>query len=139
MRWNEHVLVDQLLALVRPQVERKFGGRVFKHADGYTSGIPDLSVSMAGRTTWWEVKHATPLIKGTELQRVTAGILAKASACWYVVYAGTNSRIDLTALVAPASVDPEGTFTPKDTARGLDHVFVLDCILAAHGRERWPS
>lgn len=41
------------------------GGLVLKHADRFTGGIPDLSVTVRGVTTWIEVKVdgnvATPL------------------------------------------------------------------------------
>lgn len=32
------------------------GAVVFKHADKFTVGVPDMSVSWGGVTTWWEIK-----------------------------------------------------------------------------------
>lgn len=42
---------------------------IFKHADKYTAGIPDFSITLDGITTWWEVKrYPRPLDK---IQRET--------------------------------------------------------------------
>ena len=36
---------------------------IFKHADGYTKGVPDFSITLRGLTAWFEVK----LCLGTQL------------------------------------------------------------------------
>ena len=46
---------------------KEFGGVLFKHADRFTAGVPDLSLTVHNRTWWFEVKlidlppHATTL------------------------------------------------------------------------------
>jgi hypothetical protein len=32
------------------------GAVIFKHSDFYTMGVPDFTITIRGRTTWWEVK-----------------------------------------------------------------------------------
>jgi hypothetical protein len=48
-------------------------GRVFRHEDAFTGGIPDISISGYGRTKWIEVKLDKPGRRGkvTELQRAS--------------------------------------------------------------------
>lgn len=45
-------------------------GRVYRHEDQFTGGIPDISISFKGRTLWVEVKLDRPgrKSKTTELQ-----------------------------------------------------------------------
>jgi len=48
-------------------------GRVFRHEDMFTGGVPDISISYLGRTVWCEVKldrHGRRS-KVTELQRAS--------------------------------------------------------------------
>jgi hypothetical protein len=40
-----------------------------RHEDQFTKGIPDLSISYAGHTSWWECKYADPYCKTTKVQQ----------------------------------------------------------------------
>lgn len=58
---------------------------VLRHRD-ITAGIPDLSITGYGRTTWWELKHARPSFASRGVQRLTCRRLAAGGTCFYVVY-----------------------------------------------------
>lgn len=45
--------------LVKELRRRLPGAMIFKHADGYSAGIPDISISFESKTTWWEAKMIT--------------------------------------------------------------------------------
>lgn len=55
---------------------------VFKHADGYTAGIPDFSLTIHGRTSWVEVKLITNKKIFEPLQLATLKRLGG----WYIVW-----------------------------------------------------
>jgi len=87
---------------------------VFKHADTLTSGIPDVSMTFNGYTSWWELKRSrTPKapISGTELQRQNMRRLSLASGqcAWYIVWEPTA-----TLIVHPSEVDRGGVLNLRD-------------------------
>ncbi|HLZ10536.1 MAG TPA: hypothetical protein VKT80_18260 [Chloroflexota bacterium] len=55
--WPEKKLVAKIIEGLRKR--RGHSIEVFKHNDRITRGIPDLSVTAYGRTTWFEVKQFT--------------------------------------------------------------------------------
>lgn len=58
-----------------------------RHEDLYTAGIPDLSVSHAGKTSWWEIKYADPYCKTTRIQQHTCTQLdTQGFCCRYLVF-----------------------------------------------------
>ena len=60
---------------------------IFKHSDRFSSGVPDFSVTVGCRTTWWEVKVAPN--KTTKIQ---SWFLAKLGACAFVVKSSSDGR-----------------------------------------------
>lgn len=50
---NESAMTNRLVAGLRQRIKP---AEFIKHADRFTSGIPDLSVTYAGATSWWELK-----------------------------------------------------------------------------------
>jgi len=54
---TEATVVQKIMKGLRSSLPRAV---VFKHADLSTAGIPDISISYAGRTTWVEVKLLRP-------------------------------------------------------------------------------
>ncbi len=50
---NESAMTNRLVAGLRRRVRP---AEFIKHADRFTAGIPDLSVTYAGATSWWELK-----------------------------------------------------------------------------------
>ncbi len=68
------------------------GAVVFRHEDQFTGGIPDISVTWAGITTWWEVKYS-PIgrsSKPTSLQGYTLLSLSRQSTAGLITYAETK-------------------------------------------------
>jgi hypothetical protein len=95
---------------------------------------------MNGKTSWWEVKHATPKVTGTGVQHLTARRLAAAGDCWYIVYRSPTdkdgSNAAMTCLVRPQDIGENGYFKMVDDAHqcyGYDHRFVLAFIKKVHG------
>lgn len=82
---KESVYSNGLVKMLRSRLP---GSVVFKHADALTAGIPDISVTWNGRTTWLEVKVGR--IVGRGVQALTIQRLALAGRCWYVVYSGKS-------------------------------------------------
>lgn len=81
-----------------------------RHEDQFTHGIPDLSVSLAGRTTWWEVKYADPLLRTTGIQHHLCARLAAETYCRYLVYqrgipTGDQKRPRQIRVVHPTEID----------------------------------
>lgn len=59
---------------------------VLRHEDRATFGIPDISVTGFGWTSWWEVKHATPNFETQGVQAVTVSKLNIAGYSRYIIY-----------------------------------------------------
>jgi hypothetical protein len=58
-----------------------------RHEDLFTKGIPDLSISYAGHTSWWEVKYADPYCKTTKIQRYMCEQLnTRGFFCRYLIF-----------------------------------------------------
>ena len=81
-----------------------------RHEDRYTHGIPDLSLSLAGRTTWWEVKYADPSVRTKGIQHHLCARLAAETYCRYIVYqrgipSGRTYRPRQIRVVPPADID----------------------------------
>jgi hypothetical protein len=58
-----------------------------RHEDLFTKGIPDLSISYAGLTSWWEVKYADPYCKTTKVQRYLCEQLDRRGfLCRYLIF-----------------------------------------------------
>lgn len=63
---------------------------VYKHNDFYTAGIPDFSISMGLKTTWWEVKVEPNA--PTKLQQI---YLEKLSPGSYIITKMKDKRIKI--------------------------------------------
>lgn len=86
---------------------------VLRHSDDVTSGIPDFSVTFARRTYWIEAKTAVRgKIKTTELQRMTMLRLGSHGHAFWLVWELTNNTLTGVALVNPAHVLKDGSYTP---------------------------
>lgn len=102
------------------------GSVVFKHADRFTAGVPDLSVTWMHRTAWVEVKLISAIgILSTGIQRHTLMTLAKTSQfVWYVLYVAYPKT---TVIVRPEGLD---SWRIMDSARfeGHDHRKVAEFL-----------
>lgn len=124
---TENKLLAPCLKLLRAELAEEYDGIhreakpvILKHADGYTSGTPDVSISWRKRTTWWEFKHGPRIIWANALQQLTCRRLAVTSTCHVVLYE-ESSDARRTCILTPdevlvASVD------------GFSHRFVMDFI-----------
>ncbi len=63
------------------------GSVVFKHSDRITFGVPDVSVTWMGTTTWIEIKRGH--LSGRKIQQRTLQRLSKQTSAFYVVYYDT--------------------------------------------------
>lgn len=123
---NELTLTSRLVAELR----KIPGAVVFKHADSMTPGIPDVSVTLLGSTTWLEVKVSRDgrTIKGREQQHLNVVRLSKSGHCFYVVY---DLDRDLTILVKPSlkqRLDADGSVA----FHGQAHDLLAEWIHAMH-------
>ena len=89
-----------------------------------TSGIPDVSVTWRGKTSWWEFKHGLTIKWANALQQLTCRRLAAAGSCRVVLYEEVRD-IRRTCICTP---DEE----VEVFATGFDHRFVVDVIRRSH-------
>jgi len=81
-----------------------------RHEDRYTHGIPDLSVSLGQKTSWWEIKLAAPDCESRGVQRYLCTRLNQTSHCRYVIYVrgipkGSRQRPRQIRIVKPEDID----------------------------------
>lgn len=114
------------------------------HSEARKYGVPDLSVSGNGKTSWYELKHATPNFTTQGVQELTCLQLAKHSFCRYIIYYEWQNTLN-TFIVHPIEVYGrkgkmgnmvhEVVFTDKH-----DHLGVLQYIAYEHfNRHEHPS
>jgi len=108
--------------------ERLQGAVLLRHEDVRTAGIPDLSVTLRGKTSWWEFKHATPNYPSTGIQELTCLRLAAAGTCFYVIY-HEEGNYKRTLIIHPRNIK---TLDPEVWQPGFDHSFVIDYIKWTH-------
>ena len=123
---NEAALVGRLLKKLRTSYPKAV---VIKHADRITSGIPDISISWHGKTTWLEVKFANPNIIDRGIQRLMLKTLEREGSAFYVIYDNLRNR---TLIVLPQHIDrweDDGAYRDAD---GFDHDLVVKLIKETH-------
>ena len=103
------------------------GAVVIKHSDAIVAGVPDLSVTWNGATTWLEVKHDVGKIISREIQRWMVKRLAIQGRCLYVVYRDRAKEGPRTYVISGASDVHEAMETVVYRA-GHDHDFVAEAI-----------
>jgi hypothetical protein len=54
---TESAFTRKLLKDLRARLVPR-GAVLYKHNDFYTAGVPDFTITIGGRTTWWEIKVA---------------------------------------------------------------------------------
>jgi len=57
-------------ALVRELHARLPAYVVIRHEDKFTHGVPDLSITGCGHTSWWEAKYANPSLDLSGIQNL---------------------------------------------------------------------
>jgi hypothetical protein len=71
-----------------------------RHEDKFISGVPDLSVTGCGWTSWWEFKYANPTFDSTGAQDLMLAKLAMTGTAFYVIYSHVNGE-QTTAVTTP--------------------------------------
>ena len=130
---NEDGLTTALLRELKTRCPRL---EVLRHRD-ITAGIPDLSITGYGKTTWWEIKHSRPSFKSRGIQRLTCRRLAAGGACLYVLYhEGLNGKQTMIAHPMDIITSPmnAGDVGPIDMTVGFDHAWVCHRIMDRHLR-----
>lgn len=100
-----------------------------------TAGAPDRAIVGAGRTSFWEFKHATPDFASPGIQELFCNRLAVQGYCRYVIWqesaAGTGKR---TMIVHPREVHRRVGYTvqPETFCIGFNHHWLVDQIRRAH-------
>lgn len=127
---KENELLQQCLRLLRPEVARRYG-QVFKHADAFTTGIPDVTVWLKGRVSAWEFKRLERRMVDTKLQRHIMKQLANdGHVARYVVYELDPER---TSIVVPDDIADDGSLRGRlQSVEGWSPRFVVNYILAHH-------
>lgn len=147
MDYTETQLKSKLTKALRESLNNAV---IFRHEDQFTSGVPDISITWKGYTTWLEVKLAKPAIRGKGVQKHTMQMLAENGRCWYVVYTIKKLEghlINTKSIMFPGLLEPQfySTFivSPKEVNDGnwilsknyvdnFDHQFVVDFIKNSH-------
>lgn len=104
------------------QARRRFPAAViFRHEDIRTAGVPDLSFTWRGLTTWIEFKVG-PRPKFAGVQAYTCARLAREGRCWIVVWDDRGTYVYRPRILnCDVVIDPmAGTDKPKDYALVLD-------------------
>lgn len=95
---SEKSLVESLVRIARRELK---GFVVFKHADRFTHGVPDISSTGSGKTTWWEVKHADPTFDSPGIQELTMKRLDAAGYARYIIF---RQQPKMTFIVRPVDL-----------------------------------
>jgi hypothetical protein len=96
---------------------------VLSHSDQYIKGIPDLSVTWWGMTTWLELKFLNPSLIASGVQHLMMCNLERAGSAYYVLY---DSRSISTRIVKPY------TNECVSEESGYAHRSVVDFIRRLH-------
>ena len=103
---NESILKSKLMVQLKLDL---LSFVALRHEDVRTSGIPDLSLTGFGRTSWWECKHGDPTFASTGIQELTMLRLAAAGYARYIIWEEKRG-IERTLIVHPkhlADLEPE--------------------------------
>ena len=124
---NESQLKSKLMELIRDGLP---GFVAIRHEDVRRAGIPDLSLTGYGKTSWIEIKHGTPDFDSTGIQELTMLRLAAAGYARYLVYIenqdGSNKR---TLIVHPKRLKD---LEPEAWCLGYNHRWVIDFLKDRH-------
>jgi hypothetical protein len=105
---------------------------ILRHEDSSTSGIPDISVTGRGATSWWEVKYGRPEFTSKGIQELTMLRLSRAGIANYIIYRETaDGKTKQVSIARPANLHTKESW---DTVLGFDHDWVVNEILLYHSK-----
>ena len=100
---------------------------ILRHEDSVITGLPDISISANGKTTWWEVKYGNPLFQTTGSQKLLCRKLAMTSFCRFLVFRETkDGKNRMTAIVNPIEA------TEYQSVGGFNYEWVIEYIRGVH-------
>lgn len=100
-----------------------------RHEDVRTCGIPDLSLTGKGKTTWWECKYADPYFESKSIQLLTMRRLAYCGFARYIVWQIRDER-RMTMIVHPEHLRYE--LIAEATSDDFDHQFIINYMKRVH-------
>jgi len=100
---------------------------VLKHFDSVTTGIPDLSITWAGRTVWMEIKWAHPTYEMRADQMETVRRLGMAGIAYYVIFESNPKMI----IIRQSNLDEDHDYGIPGHNYGMVAAFIRERILAA--------
>lgn len=124
---SESILSSQL---VRELVAGLPGAVVFKLADGYTAGVPDIVVTWHDVSIWLEVKYVHPRLKLRGLQHTRLLQLERAGYARYVIFDAVTQQ---TQIVRPSEVHDR--FRKGFNIRDLGYDHVVSYIKSTYGAQ----
>jgi hypothetical protein len=130
MTKQENKLKARVLSLLRKTAPTLV---VFPHQDVRRNGIPDISVTGGGLTTWWEFKHATPSFVSNGYQELTAQRLSRAGFCRYIVFREYEDETKETFILLPGSLNRDNWIEECDYwSDSFNYAGVVQQIMARH-------
>lgn len=136
-------LESQVKGLLAKKLRDLTGWAVIRHEDHTRSGVPDMSATGEGMTSWWEVKAGTPTSpwETKDIQHLTAMKLARHGHCEYIIFEKEDDGVCLVSLAAPLFVgntragDVRDQWRSQSTSwRGFDYDWVIKEIRKVHLR-----
>lgn len=127
---TESVLTAKFLCEFR---ERSPSAVVIKHSDSITSGVPDISITLGGLTSWWEAKFAKPSCASKLVQELMLARLAATGFARYIVWC-SRAGVDKTLIVHPRKVMERTSWDLEAEAwcLGFDMKWLVTEVLKAH-------
>lgn len=107
-----------------------------RHEDRFTNGIPDISITMHGKTSWWECKHGTPRFDSLGNQELLCQRLAVQGYCRYIIWTESKSGIEQrTMIVHPRELygRNEVGMNAEAFCMGFNMHWLVDQVRKAHG------
>lgn len=134
MSKQEAKLKSNLMIMLRQALPKYV---LFRHEDKFTSGIPDISITGFAKTSWFEVKHATPDFDSPGIQELTMLRLAAAGfhARYIIFTEDKNGDFKKTFIIHPKYIK---LFSQKDgvaveaSCLDFNNKFLLEYIRGVH-------
>jgi hypothetical protein len=109
------------------------GAVIFKHNDQVTAGIPDISLTWNGRTTWIEVKlvkESGVISRG--IQQLRCLQLARQGSCVYVIFEQRSGDAWTTIRNPEHGLQVDDVNGVIDCAAGIKPEIVVEFIQRTH-------
>jgi hypothetical protein len=120
---NEATLKAELVKIARAAMN---GYVIIRHEDRGTYGIPDISATGNGKTSWWEAKFANPDFNSKGIQDLTMLRLANVGLARYIIYEITKEKDKFVHIVHPR--DLAKWRESGEMSVGFDHLWVISKI-----------